>query len=90
MHAHVEGIVLGAIVEEEGLGTRSGLGFFLAGAARFIACEAALGDALHHFLHLFFSGLAGDLEKQRFRKDAALDAGFANFVQESRAATWFR
>src|SRR5277367_5743039 len=63
MHAHVEGIVLGAIVEEEGLGPWSGLGFFLTRAASFIAGETALGDALHHFLHLLFSGLASDLQK---------------------------
>ena len=72
LQAHVERIVLGAIVEEEGLGPRRGLGFFLARAASFIARETAMGDALHHFVHLLFVGLASDLEQQRFREDAAV------------------
>src|SRR5271156_2712348 len=46
LHAHVEGIVLGAVVEQERLRTRRRLGLFLPRATRFIARQSSLRDAL--------------------------------------------
>ena len=57
-----------------------GFGFLLAGAAGFVAGQAALRDAVYHLDHFSFVGLARDLEQQRLRQDAALDAGFADLI----------
>jgi hypothetical protein len=64
LEAEVEGVVFGLVVEDEGLGAGRWLGFFLAGAAGFVAGEAAADDALDHFVHFLFGGLAGDLKEE--------------------------
>src|SRR5277367_2841632 len=79
LQADIERAVLGFVIVDEGLWTRSGAGFVLARLSGFVASEAALRNAMDHLGHLFFVGLARHLKKQRFRDDAVLIASFANF-----------
>src|SRR5690348_2172907 len=74
LNAHVIGRIGRVIVENVGMRTRFGFVFFLADAARFIAREAALRDVHDHIDHLFFVGLARDLEEQRFGDNPLLQA----------------
>src|SRR5579863_9158613 len=90
LDAHLKRLVVGLVVEDVGLRTRRDAGFFLAGAARFVARHAALDDFVHHLVHFLFAGLARHLQQQRLRDDAPLDASFPNFVGNDAQRHGFR
>ena len=64
LKAEMERAVAGLVIEQKRLRPRVGSGIFVAGASRFIAGQSALRDAMSHFAHLLFVGLASDLEEQ--------------------------
>src|SRR5580704_17571220 len=90
LDAQPEGLVVRAVVEDEWLRARTGVLLFLALAAGFVARQSGLRDAVDRFLHFAFVGLAGDLQEQRFRDDAAVYAHLAQLFRNHAQGHRFR